>query len=229
MPPDDETGNTQASPGYIPDTVPIRMEPEELTDIKFVGPATKAVLERAGVEPTDIAERRVSHAQLVNFGVNPGVAARIRREHSLSWSLEGGEDLDRRAEQVRGLQDGERAWVAESSTDWDAEDLSARQQRLRAETEDVEAAEAAWRETEWPNRDEAREEIDAEAAWREKSKPTPVTRIDGIGSTYADRLAEAGIQSVRSLASCDPERVAASLELSEAKVTEWRDAAKQLV
>lgn len=204
------------------------MEPEELTDIKFVGPATKTVLKRAGVEPKDIAERRVSHAQLVNFGVNPGVAARIRREHSLSWSLEGGEDLDRRAEQVRGLQDGERAWVAASSADWENAETPASGGDAPAERDEV-AAEAAWRETEWPNAEEAREEIDAEAAWREQSKPTPVTRIDGIGEAYADRLAEAGISSVRSLASCDPTRVADSLGLSESKVTEWRDAAESMV
>ena len=139
------------------------MEPEELTDIKFVGPATKAVLKRAGVEPAAIAERRVSHAQLVNFGVNPGVAARIRREHSLSWSLEGGEDLDRRAEQVRGLQDGERAWVAASSADWEDAETPASAGASTDERDEVEA-EAAWRETEWPNADESREEIDEEAA-----------------------------------------------------------------
>lgn len=205
------------------------MEPEELTDLKFVGPATRAVLQRAGVEPEDIAERRVSHAQLVNFGVNPGVAARIRREHSLSWSLEGGEDLDRRAEQVRGLQDGERAWVAASSADWEnAETPQSNVETAREDRDELEAAEAAWRETEWPNAEEAREEIDAEATWREQSKPTPVTRIDGIGEAYADRLAEAGISSVRSLASCDPTRVAESLGLSESRVTEWRDVAASM-
>ncbi len=205
------------------------MEPEELTDIKFVGPATKAVLKRAGVEPPDIAERRVSHAQLVNFGVNPGVAAKIRREHSLSWSLEGGEDLDRRAEQVRGLQDGERAWVAASSADWENAEPPPSDRGDGGGQEEAEVAEAAWRESEWPIADEAREEIDAEAAWREQSKPTPVTRIDGIGDAYADRLSEAGISSVRSLASCDPARVAESLGLSESKVTEWRDAAESMV
>lgn len=205
------------------------MEPEALTDLKFVGPATKAVLERVGVEPKDIANRRVSHAQLVNFGVNPGVAARIRREHSLSWSLEGGEDLDRRAELVRGLQDGERAWVAASSAGWDDEDTRATAESGTSTDGrgDIEDAEAAWRDTEWPIMDEDREELDAEATWREQSKPTPVTEINGIGRTYAERLAEAGIQSLRSLANCDPERVAESLDLNESQVRTWREAARE--
>ena len=56
-----------------------------------------------------------------------------------------------------------------------------------------------------------------------------MTRIDGIGEAYADRLSEAGISSVRSLASCDPARVAESLGLSESKVTEWRDAAVSML
>lgn len=201
------------------------MEPEELTDLKFVGPATETVLENAGVRTADIAERRVSHAQLVEFGVNPGVAARIRREHSLSWSLEGGEDLDRRAEQVRGLQDGERAWVAASSEGWDRDAAEARAS-TGSEEEDAEDAEAAWRDTQWPIQEEDREEIDAEAAWRADSKPTPVTSLDGIGEAYAKQLAEAGIQSVRSLANCDPERVADSLGLSEEQVRSWRESAR---
>jgi len=114
---------------------------ERLRDLRFVGPATAAVLADAGVEPDDVVGKRVSHAQLVEYGVNPGVAARIRREHSLQWSFEGGEDLDQRAEQVRGLQDDERQWVAASYGEGDGDDAAG------AEADgsgDATAREAAW-------------------------------------------------------------------------------------
>lgn len=204
------------------------METEELTELKFVGPATAEVLERVGVEPHHISERRVSHAQLVKFGVNPGVAARIRREHSLSWSLSGGEDLDRRAEQVRGLQDGERAWVAASSQGWEERDEpSATQASLETGSDDGDD-EVAWRNESWPTQEPDQEEFEAEAEWRAMSQPKPVTDIDGIGETYEGLLSEAGIRSVRSLANCDPERVADSLELKAQQVEEWREAARTL-
>ena len=201
------------------------MAPAELTDLKFVGPATKAVLERAGVGPKDIDNRRITHAELIRSGVNPGVAARIRREHSLSWTLEGGEDLDRRAEQVRGLQDEERAWVAASSKGWESGDevvSSSSDSRDAAEEAEIE-----WRSQEWPMEDEDEpDDLAAEAAWRERSRPEPVTEIDGIGERFATRLSEAGINSVRSLATCDPDRVATSLDLPEQRVRKWREAAR---
>lgn len=205
------------------------MAEAELTDLKFVGPATESVLERAGIEPEHISERRVSHAQLVKLGVNPGVAARIRREHSLSWSLSGGEDLDRRAEQVRGLQDGERAWVAASSAGWEDREPSVEEDLgdEDAEEESVDA-ETAWRNENWPETTVDREEFEAEAEWRMQSSPTPVTAVDGIGEKYAGLLAEGGIRSVRSLATCDPERVARSLDLTEKQVRTWREDARDL-
>ncbi len=203
------------------------MEEAELTDLKFVGPATAAVLKRVGVDVSHIEERRVSHAQLVRFGVNPGVAARIRREHSLSWSLEGGEDLDRRAKQVRGLKDGERAWVAASKKGWEVADTSGTDSATESQSEE-EDGEIAWRNESWPVQPEADEDFEAEAEWRAKSKPTPVTEVSGIGSAYASQLGEAGINSVRTLATCDPERVADSLDLSVATVEEWRAAARAL-
>ncbi|MFB6266486.1 MAG: helix-hairpin-helix domain-containing protein [Halodesulfurarchaeum sp.] len=204
-----------------------RMPPDELTDVKFVGPATKAVLERKDVRPADILERRISHAQLIDMGVNPGVAARIRREHSLSWSLEGGEDLDRRAEQVRGLQDGERAWVAASAGTWEEESPEAETRSTDGQGT-AEDAEAAWRNDSWPEHGTVESEsVQAEAEWRDRSQPTPVTEISGIGEAYSARLAEAGITSVRSLATCDPERVAESLDLRADMVRDWRDSAQE--
>ncbi|MEZ3116401.1 hypothetical protein RYH80_10815 [Halobaculum sp. MBLA0147] len=96
-------------------------EPEP-TALKFVGPATAERLADAAFGAAEIAAREVSFNMLRAAGVNPGVAAKIRREHSLPWSFETEDsdgDLDRRSTQVRGLGDGERAWVAASEGDWD--------------------------------------------------------------------------------------------------------------
>lgn len=198
--------------------------PDELEGVKFVGPATAAVLEAAGIGPADVVERRVSHAQLVQVGVNPGVAARIRREHSLAWSMSGGEDLDRRAEQVRGLQDDERAWVAASAGTWeDDEQPASASTDGRGSDAD---AEAAWRDRSWPTHGDASAPDRAEVAWREASAPTPVTVLEGVDEDDAALLGEAGITSVRSLATADPEHVADSLDLEESTVRAWRDAAR---
>ena len=193
---------------------------EELTAIKFVGPATEAVLEGAGIEAAAIRERRVSHAQLVDAGVNPGVAAKIRREHSLSWSLEGGEDLDRRADQVRGLKAGEREWVAASASDW--EDGS----QTGAETASGEDTSSSWERRPWPNQPDADEEFEAEAEWREQSAPQPISAIPDIDGEAESALRQAGIISVRRLASCNPAAVADSLAIDEETVRQWREAAR---
>ena len=195
---------------------------EELTDVTYVGPATAPILEGAGIEPADIRERRVSHAQLVQAGVNPGVAAKIRRHHSLSWSLEGGEDLDRRAEQVRGLQDGEREWVARSASDWEDGTDS------EGETADGND-ESDWTRRPWPNGTDETSDFDAEAQWREGSRPTPLSELDLLEDADRERLAEAGITSLGSLATCNPTTVAASLGIPEDEIRAWRSAASERV
>lgn len=196
--------------------------PEELTALAQVGPATAAVLRAAGIAADDVADRRVSHERLLEAGVNPGVAARIRREHSLPWSLDGGgEDLDRRAEQVRGLQDGEREWVAKSATDWT--DSSG-----EASSTETESTETGWERRPWPNEPSTDSAFEAEAEWRERSRPTPTAEIPDLDAESVKRLAEAGITSVGRLKTCDPERLADSLGVSVATVEQWQDAARRV-
>lgn len=179
--------------------------PDDLTDLRFVGPATAATLSAADVDPADVVAKRVTYRNLLDVGVNPGVAARIRREHSLSWSFESdANDLGARSSQVRGLGDDERAWVAASSGDWESADPGSAD---AAETDGSGAAEAG------------------EAAWRAQSAPTPVTALDAVADADADRLSRGGITSVRSLAAADPESVADALELDEARVRAWVEAA----
>lgn len=57
-------------------------------DLAYVGPVTAAVIEDAPFDATDIPRRTVSYTALLEAGVNPGVAAKLRREYSLVWSFE---------------------------------------------------------------------------------------------------------------------------------------------
>ena len=209
---------------------------DALLALRFVGPATADVLTDVDVSAGAIESKAVSHADLVEAGVNPGVAARIRREHSLPWSFEGGQDLDRRAEQVRGLHDDEREWVAASygddadaSTDGSG-DAAAEEAAWRdgpaSASEAQSEAETNWQRKSWPNEDGGDAER-GEVAWRERSKPTAVTVLAGVADGDAKLLARAGITSVRSLATANPERTANSLGVPAELVAEWQRTARE--
>ena len=214
---------------------------DALLDLKFVGPATADVLEEASVAAAAVASKAVSHAELVDAGVNPGVAARIRREHSLQWSFEGGQDLDRRAEQVRGLNDDEREWVAASYGEDDASadgsgDATAEEAAWRDQPSGTDSPsssdsgatddEVSWQEQSWPNGDDDASPERDERAWREQSTPTPVTDLDDIDEDDATLLARAGVTSVRSLATAHVEHVADSLGVSVERVAAWKETAR---
>ena len=89
----------------------------EPTELRYVGPATAAVIDEADFEAGDILARTVSYADLLAAGVNPGVAANLRREYSLVWSLQwvAGANLSRRAVTVSGLEPEQREWIASSA------------------------------------------------------------------------------------------------------------------
>jgi predicted flap endonuclease-1-like 5' DNA nuclease len=186
---------------------------ESLTNLKFIGPASADTMADADFDAPQVRDKRVSYRMLVEAGTNPGVATKIRREHSLPWSITGeGGDLDKRSEQVSGLSDDEADWVAASSGDWSTED---------AGTDDA-AAETA-------EADGSGDSADAEAAWRDRSKPTSVTEMDGVSEEAAERLSSIGVTSIRSLATITPEHVADLLDLDEETVREWRDDADDRV
>ena len=247
-----------------------------LTDLQFIGDATASVLEEMDVTVKDVRRKTVSYRQLVDAGVNPGVATKIRREHSLSWNLDGGgDDLDNRSNTVRGLRDGERSWVAASQSDWqdDGDDSPIRDGDWTpsgggdgaaggAEVGDDTATDEAPLESgdwvaddsdDWPAAAESGDsptrigdwsptsggedgdvtaEADgsgaaaaAESAWRERSRPDPVTDLDVVDEEDAELLADAGVTSIRRLATSDPYHVADVLLVDEETVVEWRDAA----
>ncbi|WP_435117047.1 DUF7409 domain-containing protein [Halolamina sp. C58] len=227
------------------------------TDLKFVGPATADAVESAGFSAQDIVEKDVSYRMLLEAGVNPGVAAKIRRHHSLSWSFDNDGDLDRRSEQVRGLGDEEAAWVASSLGDGEGEtsddegetddgeldeeaawiDGAAGESEALDEVETVDDGddtddEAAWVANATGGGDSATADgsgdpLAAEAAWRERSKPTPLTDISGIGESYAERLAEAGVTSVRSLATASPELLSDVTGISRERLQRWHREASE--
>lgn len=182
-------------------------EPEEPTDVKFVGPETAECLAAASIDPLDIPDKEVSYRMLLDAGVNPGTAAQLRREHSLPWTRQPspGTDLDERSRQVRGLREDEATWVAESSEEWEFREPA----EGATEADGSGSAEAA------------------EAAWRDRSRPDPVTDVDGIGEAREEKLARAGITSVRSLSTADPELVADVLDLPVERVEEWVAAARE--
>lgn len=245
----------------------VTQEVATATDLKFVGPATGEAIDEAGFTAGDIVEKNVSYSMLLEAGVNPGVAAKIRRYHSLSWSFDTSGDLNRRSEQVRGLQDDERAWVAQSGLGDDSEadaggELVEPEELTTPSADESADEEAAWvanasdeRETVLPeDRDEPDEEaawvanaagdgdqptesatadgsgdpLAAEAAWRERSKPTPLTKISGIDDDDNDRLAEAGVTSVRSLATASPELLSDVTGIPEERVRSWHHEASRM-
>lgn len=55
----------------------------------------------------------------------------------------------------------------------------------------------------------------------------PVRVITGIGPTYAERLDEAGISTVPDLAAADASALADTTDISEARVSNWIEAAKE--
>lgn len=188
---------------------------DALTDLKYIGETTAEAIAGEGITADGVREKRVSYRMLVEAGTNEGVATKVRREHSLPWSITGeaSEDLGKRSDQVRGLQDDERAWVAASSGDWASD----------AGGEDASGADADDADDSSPV-----EADGGESAWRERSKPEPVTEVDDVDEDVARQLAKAGITSVRSLATAEPELVSDVLGLEEERVAGWIEDAGEL-
>lgn len=93
--------------------------PPPLQSLRFIGPVTADTLESLDIDSADIRAKNVSYSLLLDYGVNPGVAGKIRREHSLPWSFDhtDGETLRRRASHINGLREDERAWIDSGPSD----------------------------------------------------------------------------------------------------------------
>lgn len=177
-----------------------------LQSLRYVGPATEAVLASAEITTTEIEHRQVSYRQLVEAGVNPGVAAKIRREHSLPWTLSGFDsNLDTRSRTVRGLREDERRWIAQSTTDWESSDPV---QTVPSQ----------------PSPDEGyAQELELTAA-PETLEPT--TRLAVIDESTAAALAEAGVNTVQRLAAVSGAQLAAAIDVEETTIDRWQEVAQ---
>lgn len=174
-----------------------------VADLAHVDEAAASVLEDAGVGVGDVVERRVDYRTLVDAGVDLEVASKVRREYSLQWSFgTDGEDLTERSAEIRGLGDAEREWIAASAGDWEGGLAAASRARS-------------------PDGDGGGEDA------RPWTPPDPVTAIPGVDDTYAERLADAGIVSVRTLAIADPVKVATLLDIESNRVTSWHWKARE--
>jgi polyhydroxyalkanoate synthase len=56
-----------------------------------------------------------------------------------------------------------------------------------------------------------------------------LTELDGVGPAYADRLHEAGVDSVAALAEADPAELADDIGVAEGSVADWVEQARDLV
>ena len=181
-------------------------EEESPRSLRYVGPVTAEILTTAAITAADIEHKRVSYRQLVNEGVNPGVAAKIRREHSLPWTISGFEsDLDTRSRTVRGLRADERRWIAQSGADWEARDSVG--------ISDPQAD---------PN-DGYAQELELTAA---PETLAPTTSLEPIDDATAAALAEAGVNTVQRLAVVEQAQLAAAIDVEEGTVARWQEAAQ---
>ncbi|AFK21054.1 class III poly(R)-hydroxyalkanoic acid synthase subunit PhaC (plasmid) [Haloferax mediterranei ATCC 33500] len=65
------------------------------------------------------------------------------------------------------------------------------------------------------------EELEPQAVEANETAPEELESIDGIGPTYAERLASVGITSVSGLAAADPSEIAATIDVPVSRVTAW--------
>lgn len=182
------------------------METDDGTDaeafaaVESVGPEAAKLLSRSEISPGDLRGGDVSYRDLVDVGVDEAAAATLRREFSLPWSFELGDDLSARSAAVGNLSTTERDWIAASADDWEDREVT-------------------------PSGPVARESADL---WADRSRPTPVERVSGVGPDDADALATVGITSARQLGVASAATVANLTDRDVRQVRLWRHAAREL-
>lgn len=96
-------------------------EPESIdidpVDLTGVGAGSAAIIKGSSFDASDIILKHVSYRMLLDAGLTPRVAEKLRRAYSLVWTFywEDDPDLATRAEKITGLTPAERDWVAASS------------------------------------------------------------------------------------------------------------------
>ena len=114
-------------------------------------------------------------------------------------------------------EEGADAEADEESTETDEPDTD----EPSTEEPEPEADEAE------PEADEAEPEADEADEPEQSGEPEgDLEDVKGIGPSYADRLRDAGIETIADLADADAEAVAAESDLSEGRLEEWIESAQ---
>jgi predicted flap endonuclease-1-like 5' DNA nuclease len=116
----------------------------------------------------------------------------------------------------------------EDPTDGDVETLRAemddRFDRIERQLEELAGAARTGDEDSGTGTEEVAEADDE----NEGSPGSELERVDGLGSTYRSRLADAGIETLRDLAERSPEEVAAAADAPESRAASWVEPAEEL-
>ncbi|TYL40259.1 DUF4332 domain-containing protein [Natronococcus pandeyae] len=88
------------------------------------------------------------------------------------------------------------------------------------------SAEETADETETTAETETEEDTSADDEADEEEQSEPVDVIKGIGPAYADRMADAGVETVADLADADAAELESETDISEKRIQGWIDRAK---
>ena len=102
-------------------------------------------------------------------------------------------------------------WFAERSVLDDVEDA--------ADATDADESEAVDIEIDGPDEDDDEDET---------FDDTDLDQVRGVGPAYAERLREAGVETVSDLAAADPEDLAERIDVGVSRVADWVDHAGEL-
>ena len=108
----------------------------------------------------------------------------------------------------------------------DEEGADAEADEESTETDEPDTDEPSTEEPE-PEADEAEPEADEADEPEQSGEPEgDLEDVKGIGPSYADRLRDAGIETIADLADADAEAVASESDLSEGRLEEWIESAQ---
>lgn len=141
--------------------------------------------------------------------------------------LAANEDVEAETvEAVEGVEDGLAALVEEFETQ--AEEVAdAFEAALEQSVEGFEAGTAAVGEQVVEANADLAATAQKQVAAQVEAAGESLQAVDGLGSTYAGRLREAGVDSLAALADANADLVAEAADVSETQAQKWIDAARQ--
>ncbi|WP_394324758.1 helix-hairpin-helix domain-containing protein [Haloferax gibbonsii] len=121
-------------------------------------------------------------------------------------------------------------WPSTSTPGWDLEALRTEfDERFDQIQQQLEALSEGTQETNESVSDETEATKVAETAEKTEEEPEgSLNSIKGLGTTYQQRLSDAGIENVGDLAESSPEEVADAADAPKKRATEWIERAKEL-